>query len=150
MWNSKRSLKLSLICTKVFFTAGIVFAVFLPKLLSIYMEESPSYSDFSQLVPLMIGLYLCCLPALLALFLLDKLLVNINQHQVFILSNIKYLRTISWCCIAVAVLICSLAYYHLIFIIVGAIVAFFGLIVRVIKNVMYEAMMLKEENDFTI
>jgi hypothetical protein len=95
--------------------------------------------------------YVCCIPALAALFLLDRLLTNIRQERVFTEENVKALRAISWCCFAEAFILAAAAlYFAPILLAVSAAVAFFGLILRVVKNVIAAAVALKAENDFTI
>lgn len=150
MWNSTKSLQLSSICTKLLIAAVFVFAAFLPKMLNAYIAVSPAYSQLAQITPLMVVLYLCCLPALAALFSLDRLLVNIKREEVFVERNVRHLRIISWCCFAVAAFLACAVYYYLIFLAVAIVAAFFGLILRVVKNVIEEAVIIKTENDFTI
>jgi hypothetical protein len=95
--------------------------------------------------------YACCIPALAALFLLDRLLTNIREARVFTEENVKALRAISWCCFAEAFILAAAAlYFAPILLAVSAAVAFFGLILRVVKNVIAAAVALKAENDFTI
>lgn len=150
MWNSKKSLNLSWVCTKLLIVAVFAFAAFLPKMLEVYLEVSPAYSQLSQIAPLMVVLYLCCLPALAALFALDRLLTNIKKDEIFVEPNVRYLRIISWCCFAVAIFLACAVYYYLVFLAVAIVAAFFGLILRVVKNVIQRAMIIKAENDFTI
>ena len=130
--------------------AVFIFAAFLPKMLQAYIELSPTYIQLLQVMPLMVVLYLCCLPALAALFALDRLLANMKKHEVFVHPNVRYLRIISWCCFAVAAFLGCAVYYYLVFAAVAIVAAFFGLILRVVKNVIQQAVAIKEENDFTI
>jgi len=154
MWNSRKSLNLSWICTKCFIVGIFVFAVFLPALLKVYVAVSPAYSSVIQLTPLMIVLYLCCIPSLLALIALDRLLSNLRRNEIFTRRNVSLLRAISWCCFAVAILIMAAISYYFFFIfhlmVVAIIASFIGLIVRVVKNVIEQAVLLKEEQDLTV
>jgi hypothetical protein len=101
---------------------------------------------------LIVGLYYaCCVPAVAALLLLDRLLSNITKGKVFTEENVKALRAISWCCFAEAViLVIAALYFAPILFAVAIVTAFFGLILRVVKNVIDAAVALKAENDFTI
>jgi hypothetical protein len=101
---------------------------------------------------LTLGLYYaCCVPALIALFCLDCLLANIMKDAVFTEENVKALRLISWCCFAEAFILAATAlYFAPILLAVAVVAAFFGLILRVVKNVIDAAVALKSENDFTI
>jgi hypothetical protein len=95
--------------------------------------------------------YACCVPALVALFRLDRLLSNIMKDLVFTEENVRALRVISWCCFAEALILTVAAlYFAPIIFAVAAVAAFFGLILRVVKNVIDAAVALKSENDFTI
>jgi len=98
--------------------------------------------------------YAFCIPAYVALFSLDRLLAAIRNNEVFTLRNIRFLRIISWCCAAVALILvigvfCS-GLVALFLIIPAVIAAFFGVILRVVKNLFAAAVALKDENDFTI
>jgi hypothetical protein len=101
---------------------------------------------------LIVGLYYaCCVPAIAALLLLDRLLSNITKGKVFTEENVKALRAISWCCFAEAFILAIAAlYFAPILFAVAIVTAFFGLILRVVKNVIDAAVALKAENDFTI
>jgi FtsH-binding integral membrane protein len=95
--------------------------------------------------------YACCVAALVALFFLNRLLANIKKDAVFTEENVQALRAISWCCFAEAFILTATAlYFAPILLAFAAGVAFFGLILRVVKNVINAAVALKAENDFTI
>ncbi|WP_245570854.1 DUF2975 domain-containing protein [Anaerovorax odorimutans] len=106
--------------------------------------------DAPNVTRFMIILYACCIPALTALVSLDRLLANIKREDVFIQKNVLYLRIISWCCFSVAFILLFAGYYYLLFIVVAIVTAFIGLILRVVKNVIEQAVIMKIENDFTI
>ena len=150
MWNSNRSLQLSRICTKIVMGLVIVCAALLPYMMEIYKDYSSYYMETTELKPFMAILYSCCIPALVALFSLDRLLANISKEQIFIHHNVKYLRIISWCCFIVAALVALAGYYYYVFFLGAIMAAFMGLILRVVKNVIEQAVFLKAENDFTI
>jgi O-antigen/teichoic acid export membrane protein len=95
-------------------------------------------------------LYICCLPTLTALFCLDRLLRNIKNEQVFIRLNVKLLRIISWCCFAVALILLIAAWNYIFLFLLSIMFGLFGLILRVVKNVIEEAVNIKLENDYTI
>lgn len=150
MWNSNKSLKLSCICTRLVMILVIFGAAILPYLMNVYKSIAIYYVREIQIVPFMVLLYLCCLPALVALFSLDKLLANIKKENVFINKNVSYLRIISWCCFTVAIFLALAGYFYFLFYLVAIVAAFIGLILRVVKNVIEQAVLIKAENDFTI
>lgn len=82
------------------------------------------------------------------LFSLDRLLANIRKKDVFINRNVKHLRVISWCSFAVSVILFISGVYYLLFLLIAVAAAFFGLILRVVKNVIEQAVAIKNENDF--
>jgi hypothetical protein len=126
----------------------VVIAAFLPKILGFY--EARGTLDAESVIPLMVILYCECAPALAALVSLDRLLKNIRAGQVFTDGNVRLLRVISWSCFAAAVLALAAAKYYALLIAVAMAAAFMGLILRVVKNVIEEAVVIKEENDYTI
>ncbi len=89
-------------------------------------------------------------PILLAFYGLHKMLSNIRRGVVFSVQNTADLRLVSWACFfaAVFLLIASIRWPILIF--ASGVIGFLGLFVRVIKNMLTEAIDIKEENDFTI
>lgn len=147
MWNTKKSVKLSLICNRLVIAAVIAVGAGTPWLVNGYVYYLEKRPDVAQ--PLMVTLLGSCVVALVALLCLDRLLRNIQKSQVFISENVVLLRRISWCCFGVA-LILLVSYYYLFFMVAGVAAAFIGLILRVVKNVIEEAIALKNENDLTI
>lgn len=147
MWNAKKSVMLSLICNRFVMAAVVAVGFGTPWLVNSYVAYLDKRPEVAQ--PLMVTLLGCCIVAFIALWCLDRLLRNIREDQVFIRENVILLRRISWCCFGVAlILFCS--YYYLFFLIAGIAAAFIGLILRVVKNVIEEAIVLKHENDLTI
>lgn len=147
MWNAKKSVTLSLICNRLVMAAVVAVGFGTPWLVNTYVVYWNKRPDVAQ--PLMVTLFGSCIVAFVALMCLDKLLRNIRGNQVFIRENVILLRRISWCCFGVAlILFCS--YYYLFFLIAGIAGAFIGLILRVVKNVIEEAIVLKNESDLTI
>ena len=73
------------------------------------------------------------------------------NNLLFTTEAVSCLRTISWCCFIEAVL-CLLTIRVAPLVHLGAafVAGFLGLVLRVVKNVIEEAVALKAENDFTI
>lgn len=94
--------------------------------------------------------YICAVFAFTALFFLNKLLKNVKDQQLFIDENVKILRILSWCCYLVGIVMAVYSIWAYPFIIIAAAAAFFGLIIRVLKNVFAKAVEMREENDGTI
>ena len=170
MWTKAKSATLSLVCTRVLVAVIIVIAVTLPFILSSGPTSGLAVSlpgGFYGASPytgaLYIGMpketviavffcaYACFAVLMIALLSLDRLLRNIRKDVVFSRENVKCLRIISWCCFAVAaVMLCGWPFISYVLIFVAAAAAFFGLLMRVVKNVIDAACEIKDENDFTI
>ena len=98
--SSHTSAKITLWCNR--FIALVVFALIfaMPTLIK-------WYDEFRTLQPgrplaILICFY-CCVPAvLIALWCIDKLLVNILDGMVFTHKNVSYIRRIRWCCAAIS------------------------------------------------
>lgn len=148
LWNKKRSLILSIWAVRILLVALFAAMVGLPYLISMYLEyaERPD----TLLVPTLISLYLVAIVALILLLSLGRLLSNIKRDEVFIEENVKILRLISWCCIAIAALFTLISIEFIFSLIIAVAAVFIGLILRVLKNVFAIAVELKTENDYTI
>ncbi|MFA7659958.1 MAG: DUF2975 domain-containing protein [Anaerovoracaceae bacterium] len=149
MWNPAKSVILSSVCTKLVILLVFVFAFIAPNLVDYYLGNvAIKHPDTAFWF--LVTVYACCVPALYALYCLDRLLANIKKKEIFIEKNVKYLRRISWCCFAVSLLILIATFSSLLLFIAAIAAAFIGLILRVVKNVIEQAMILKDENDLTI
>lgn len=149
MWSAKRSLLLSKVCTLLFGAALLAAAVSGPWLAWWIIRNSPNANSghfwFFQAT-----FYTGVLPAALLLWRLYSLLNNIGKGQVFVEKNASHMRAISWCCFAGAIICAVSMLYYLPWALVALPAAFVGLIVRVVKNVVQQAIALKEENDLTV
>lgn len=78
------------------------------------------------------------------------LLFRVRHGLVFTPISVSLIRFVSWGCMLASVIgIGTLYYSHLSFLI-GIVALFLGLCLRVVKNVIEEATVIKAENDFTI
>ena len=154
MWNSEKSVRLSIFCTRLVMVLLAACAVLLPRMMEWYGDtRQGAYAQLyaeAHSLPLMIVLYLCCIPAASALVCLDRLLCAIRKGDVFVERNVTLLRILSWCCFAVALLFFVAGRFYVLFFAAGAAAGFIGLILRVVKNVIQQAVLIKAENDFTI
>ena len=95
--------------------------------------------------------FLLLIPVAVADGFLVKLLLLVRRHQVFTDKAVSCLRTISWCCFIEAglCLVTARPFFPVHYAAAFA-AGFLGLVLRVVKNVIEEAVALKAENDFTI
>ncbi len=147
MWNQSKSIVLSIFCTRLFMVLVVAAVFFAPYIANWYFGNGGV--DQSHLA-FRVTIYLCALPALFLLLLLDWLLRNIRKNAIFEELNVKLLRGISWLCIVLGLITLGSGFFYSSFFLVAAAAAFCGLIVRVVKNVFERAIELKEENDYTI
>jgi hypothetical protein len=151
MWDSKKSVILSIVCTRVTIALAVVVAALLPLLIDrgFFSGSVFRISDVvaEKLMPIY---YVLCAPGLVALFHANALLMAIRSGDVFSGANVRYLRVISWCCFAAGAIFAIGARGSLALLLIAAAAAFAGLIIRVVKNVLETGVDLKDENDYTI
>ncbi|AHF09236.1 MULTISPECIES: DUF2975 domain-containing protein [Dehalobacter] len=148
MWNPSKSVRLSSICTKIAIVLVICAAFAMPNLIPTYVNYTGK--DPEIIHSLLLTVYACVLPGMLSLICLGRLLSNIRREEVFIEKNVKLLRVLSWCSFVVSAILFISGFYYILFVIIAVCAAFLGLILRVIKNVFEQAIVIKRENDFTI
>jgi hypothetical protein len=152
MWDRDKSVVLSLVCTRIIMAFGVLLAAML-----IYLSfadpwfVAPWFASSDTALHILIVYLVFCIPAYQALFSLDRLLSAVRRDQVFTEANVRNLRIISWCCFGAGViLLAGWLAISPVFLIIAILAAFFGLILRVVKNLFAAAVALKAENDFTI
>lgn len=155
MWNRKNSVILSLgVClvAAVFLTAGLFAGPWAVKMWFVvfrgWAEHSAAMTRMVRLFK--ICFYPCAALGYVTLYSLIRLLFNIGNDTIFVKQNVRYLRRISWCCVAVSVVTLIAGFFYLPYLFVFVAAGFVGLLLRVVKNVMENAVELKEENELTI
>lgn len=96
------------------------------------------------------GFYACAAPVLLALWNMDRLLGNILREELFTAENVRRIRAIRWCCLAVSLICLCAAFGFPSLLFLGVIMAFLCLVVNVVGQVMKAAVAIREENDLTV
>lgn len=148
-WNKDKSLLLSRVSVVLFFGAILGICISGPWLWQWLLQESQVRLEAHY--PLyLLTTYTVAVPAVLALWLLWGLLKNLGNQEVFLEKNVRLLRGISWCCLLAGGVLFLSGFYDWFFFCLGAAAAFMGLIVRVVKNVVAQAVQLQQDNDFTI
>ena len=130
MWNKDRSLSLSIILVRILFVFIIVLCFCVPVMVHWYD------TTFTERMGLLIHL--------------GRLLLNLRNDKVFTAENCHHLRVISWCCLLAAIPFFVLGFWRSLSFVVAMAAGFFGLILRVLKNVFDKAVELQEESDYTI
>ena len=146
--SKNASVTLSLICCAVGFLGLIAIAVLLPFALPKGNGGPYDGQYIGRMLPMS---YLMLVPVGVADGFLVKLLLLVRRRQVFTDGAVSCLRTISWCCFIEAGLFVVIGVLFFgIDLILAFVAGFLGLVLRVVKNVIEEAVSLKAENDFTI
>lgn len=148
MKSENISIRFTALLIKIAIVLCAISLFLMPYAASVY--ETVSIQNNNVTVPLLITFYLCAAIGFVILFVLDRLVSNISKGKVFVNDNVKYLRIISYCCFAIALITLIFARLRILVFVITFAAAFIGLILRVIKNCFTEAIKLREENDFTI
>lgn len=153
MWTKDKSLHFSLILVRILFVLIIVLCFCVPLMVHWYditYTESIGLVGGSIYLPLSGCLYLAAVCGEICLWNLGKLLSNIQKDMVFTAQNCAHLRIISWCCLLAAIPFFLFGFWRYLGFLVAIAAGFFGLILRVVKNVFEKAVILQEESDYTI
>jgi len=155
MWNRKRSVTLSIIVCFIFvaiLTAVVFSGPWLVEMwFSLYRGWKLGLTAMKTIITIFCAcFYPCSVFAYITLYSLIRLLFNIKREEIFITKNVRYLRRITWCCFAVALITFVGGIFYLSFIFIAIAAAFVGLMLRIIKNVMQNAVEISEENKLTI
>ncbi len=155
MVNSKTSVKISIGVCAALSVILFIFVIFGVYIFELYMTAYRGFSATGEAIVMLkktfcFCFYPCAVFAAAILYSLLKLLFNIKNEKIFITQNVKYLRTVSWCCFAIAIITFIGGFFYMPFMFVFAAGGFTGMLLRVLKNVMQSAVELREENDLTI
>lgn len=149
MWNGKKSISLSKFCVLIFMVMLIGTDLSAPWIVQRFLVFSRADLVGTKAF-FLTTIYFGSVPAAVLLFCLYRLLYRIEIEQIFITSNVECLRRISWSCFAGSVICLVSVSYYFPWIFVAVAAAFMGLIVRVVKNIVAQAVELKNEVDFTV
>ena len=152
---SKVSVTLSLVLAFAVGLVGIVWATVLPKTVRILLEARESVETLvpdickSELL-LTVLAYLALSAVLFADGLMIPLLFRVRDGRVFTSETVALIRGISWCCILLGAVLCLIGLYFTLAFLIAGLAIFLGLCLRVVKNVIEEAVEIKSENDLTV
>jgi len=152
LWDARKSATLSLVVTWI----GLVFAIIAVPLLVPALQSgwiTAAGLRGGALARAAGPMYGCLAFGIAALIILLCLLGDIRRGDVFTTANVMRLRLISYCGFAImlaCVVGAVIAPMHAFFTLVALVAGFMGLLMRVIKNVIESARLLKEDADYTI
>ena len=147
-WNENKSVRLSQVCVAVFAALLLLLDVFCYAAVAwfIHLRGMPWQTG----ILMMITIYLCSVFGWVLLWKLWRLLRNIRAQVVFDAKNVALLRTVSWCCVGAGIICLVSSVYYLPFSAVAIAAGFMALIVRIVKNVFEQAILMKDDLDLTI
>ncbi len=146
-WKPSHSLFLSRTLIIVVFIGLIA----LPFCIPIITEWYDAVSAQAPIATLLnIVLYCSDAVGFVAIWYLNRLLNNIRKQEIFVEANVTCLRAIAWCCFGIAAIFVVLGFWRSLAWLITFAAGFFGLILRVLKNVFELAVEMRKENDYTI
>lgn len=147
-WNKDKSVRLTTAFTVLFsvllLAADIFGFIWIPWYISV------SAVDEGHLPALAVTIYSASTFAWICLCAMFRLLREIGAGQVFTERNTLLLRIISWCCAGACLVFLASVLYYPPFIIVSVAAGFMMMVVRVVKNIIQQAIGMKTELDLTV
>ncbi len=147
MPHDRKSLLITLIIDRIGIAVWVMCVFFVPYIAKWYDMYSNKEPIFIQVITL---LYLAMIPAAVILIMLNKLLSNIRNEKIFEHDNVNCLRVISYCCFIIALIAGVMMIWRILALVVVIAFSFVGLLLRVLKNVFEQAVLIREENDLTV
>ena len=148
--SKNASVSVSLVLTGLFFAVLIACLFILPGFVRLILPLSPRTVMTGDAVLITAVGYCAVLFAMLADYLLFRLLLLVREGEVFTARAVSLIRGVSWCAIAISLLFLLATPYYLIALALAFTAALLGLCLRVVKNVIEEATAIKAENDLTV
>ena len=152
---SKLSILLSMALSVILF-AGCIFLLFiLPNEVKLFVSFPDHMGNRNEITEggitfLNIVAYFGVAAVMVADSLLFWLLVRVRKGLVFTEKSVALIRGVSWCCFALCGAFLLFAIYFQYAFAAAFAAAFLGLCLRVVKNVIEEAVRIKNENDLTV
>ncbi len=151
----KASLIISIILSVIFLAGCIVGFFVMPYLIKNFLitrsliADRALMSDFETFFVHALGYFILIL-AVEADIMLLFLLVRVKNNLIFSAISVSLIRWVSWCCIIIGILFGFMGLYFQLALAVCFAAIFLGICLRVVKNVLEEATLIKSENDLTV
>lgn len=154
--SNKVSITLSLIVSVVVAMLCCGGSVFLPRMVSLFCSAD---SAVGRIVPAIVDIrkpvvlalcYVAVAAVLAADILLIWLLLRVRTGLVFTDKSIALVRAVSWCCMLLCATLAVIGLKFSLSLVIACLALFLGLCLRVVKNVLTQAAMIKSENDLTV
>ena len=153
--SSKFSNNLSLIIAIILLVGCIITAFLLPAITDILIDTPDNIGDRQSITEggrlfVHIVAYAVLVIITLADVLNIALLLRVRKGEVFTTKSIALIRGVSWSCILLCLAFALLGAYFQLALIMAFLALFLGVCLRVVKNVIEEATIIKGENDLTV
>lgn len=144
------SLVICVLCSLLLVLMLFTFPSFM-KYLYLEYHNGIGNDAYVQISDVVVPAFYVCSPfAAFSLYMLIRLLLNIIKEDIFIMKNAIYFRLISWCCYAVTIITAVAGFRYIPLFVIAVAMAIVGTLLRVVKNIMQSAVVIREENDLTI
>ena len=132
MWNTKKSVMLSLVLTYVAIALLLISMLTLPAIVTWYVEYQGRAASLATTI--MLTFYPCTPFAAFAFWQMRCLLKSVLAGEVFTEKNASCLRRLSWCAYAIMGIMLISAKSYLPFFVFAVCSGFIGLTVRTLMN----------------
>ncbi len=153
--SSKFSNNLSLVIAIIFFIGCVAAAFLMPTVTNMLIDTPDNIGDRGSITEagrifVHIVAYVLLGIVTLADILSITLLLRVRKGEVFTDKSVSLIRGLSWSCILLCIAFALLGVYFQLALIMAFLALFLGLCLRVVKNVIEEATIIKGENDLTV
>lgn len=153
--SNKLSTRISIILAVIFLIGCIITAFFLPRITNVLINVDDGIGNRDEITEIgrifvHILAYAVLLDVILADIMLLYLLMRVKNSLVFTEISVALIRGVSWCCMLLGLIFGLLGIYFQLAFIVAFAGIFLGICLRVTKNVIEQATIIKSENDLTV
>ena len=153
--STKLSTRISIILAVIFLIGCVVGLFILPFLTNMLINVDDNIGNrdaTTQAGRIFVHVlaYAALLDAILADVMLLLLLMRVKNSLVFTEISVALIRGVSWCCMFLGLIFGLIGIYFQLTFIVAFAGIFLGICLRVTKNVIEQATIIKSENDLTV
>lgn len=149
--SPRASVKLSIVLSGIFFLLCTIGAIAWPFVCDFFIEFSLFAKNTIQNFILLLLLGYGILAMLMVIdLLLIKILFRVKKGEVFTKKTVSLIRGVSFSCFLLFVLFGLGGFFYRILLFVSIFALLLGVCLRVVKNVIEEATIIKNENDLTV
>ena len=148
--SQKRTLRFSQVCLIVFVLLLAYLDLRAYWIVQWFLGVSHGHGGLRDSILFMATIYLCSVFAWIAVVSLWRLLRLVARGEAFSHASVRFLRTTSVCCFAVAVIALASALYYLPMVLPALCAGFMGAVVRIVMNAFESALSMREELNLVV